>query len=159
MYSMDPALSDEGGRMSVEEELRDLERRVAGRLKELRPLVDEYHELERIARRLGLDDGASAGGEAPAKSRGASARRSRGGRAPGKRSQRHTGPPGAQPSPNGRRGTRRPQVLDAVHTHPGITVRELGAELGVDPTSLYRYVRALEADGEIKKDGLTLHPA
>lgn len=145
--------------MSVQDELRDLERRVASRLKELRPLVDEYHELEGIARRLGLDDGASASGEVSSRSPRGSARRSSGASATGERSRRHTGPSGAEPSPNGRRGTRRPQVLDAVRKHPGITVRELGGQLGVDPTSLYRYVRALEADGQITKQGRTLRPA
>jgi hypothetical protein len=33
--------------MSVLDGLRDLERRVASRMEELRPLVDEYRELER----------------------------------------------------------------------------------------------------------------
>ena len=40
--------------MSVIEELNGLEHRVARRMKELRPLVNEYRELEQVAQRLGL---------------------------------------------------------------------------------------------------------
>ena len=41
--------------MSVLEDLRAVEQRVAARLDELRPLVDEYEELMRIADRLGIE--------------------------------------------------------------------------------------------------------
>jgi len=39
-----------------------------------------------------------------------------------------------------------------------ITVAELGAALGRDPTSLYRVVHQLEADGALRKDGRALQP-
>jgi hypothetical protein len=48
-------------RMSVVDQVRALEREVLQRLRELRPLVAEYRDLEKVAARLGLkrdDDGA-----------------------------------------------------------------------------------------------------
>jgi DNA-binding MarR family transcriptional regulator len=55
-------------------------------------------------------------------------------------------------------GERREQVLAAVTKQPGITVRGIGTQLGVDPTSLYRSVRALENEGLIVKRDAELHP-
>ena len=53
---------------------------------------------------------------------------------------------------------RRDQLLDMVKARPGITVREVGSELGVDPTSLYRIVHRLERDGALEKRGRELMP-
>src|SRR4051794_21456234 len=41
--------------VSVLDQFRDAEQRVAQRLKELEPAVAEYRELEEVAQRLGLD--------------------------------------------------------------------------------------------------------
>jgi hypothetical protein len=49
--------------MSVLDELRALENQVVARMKELRPLIDEYREFEQVTQRLGLrsdDAGAEA---------------------------------------------------------------------------------------------------
>jgi hypothetical protein len=40
--------------MSVLDQLRDLERQVVSRLRELQPLVREYEQLRQAARRLGI---------------------------------------------------------------------------------------------------------
>ena len=40
--------------MSVLDQFRTAEEQVAKRLRELKPLVAEYHELEQVAQRLGL---------------------------------------------------------------------------------------------------------
>ena len=53
---------------------------------------------------------------------------------------------------------RRDQLLAIVKERPGVTVREVGAELGVDPTSLYRIVHKLEQDGALRKNGRELLP-
>jgi transposase-like protein len=45
-----------------------------------------------------------------------------------------------------------------VPARPGVTVREAGAEFGVDPTSLYRIVHRLEQRGELRKNGRALEP-
>jgi hypothetical protein len=41
--------------LSVLDDLRSMQERIAARYKELQPLVDEYHELARVAKRLGFD--------------------------------------------------------------------------------------------------------
>jgi phage terminase small subunit len=132
--------------VSVIDELKGLEDRVARRMNELRPLVDEYRELEQVAERLGVSPAAAASADTPARPR-----RSR-------RRPRTTARANA-----GRRGTtrsngRRDQLLAMVKDRPGITVREVGSELGVDPTSLYRIVHRLEQDGALQKRGRELLP-
>ena len=150
--------------MSVLDELRDLERRVASRMQELRPLVDEYRDLERVAQRLGVDGTDRASTISMREADGRSRRQTRTApkrpttrRSSASRSPRHAKPSDDKPSPNGG-GKRQSQVLAAVKRRPGITVREIGEQLGVDYTSLYRHVRALEADGKITKHGRTLQP-
>ncbi|HJS96165.1 MAG TPA: helix-turn-helix domain-containing protein, partial [Solirubrobacteraceae bacterium] len=51
------------------------------------------------------------------------------------------------------RATRRERVLEVVAVEPGISVREIVAQLGVNRTSLYPVVRALMSDGLLHKDG------
>ena len=51
--------------MSVLDQFRTAEEQVAKRLRELKPLVAEYHELEHVAQRLGL----SVSDDAPAHGR------------------------------------------------------------------------------------------
>jgi MarR family protein len=154
--------------VSLIDELKGLEDRVAERMKELRPLVDEYRELEQVAQKLGVSP-ATAGTPTPSR-RGAARKRSgarstnssratRGaaaGRAPS------TAPRTADAATSGaaraRSNGRRDQLLDMVKARPGITVREVGSELGVDPTSLYRIVHRLEQDGALEKRGRELIP-
>ena len=138
-----------GGAVSVIQELKGLEDRVTQRLAELRPLVDEYRELEQVAQRLGLSENAVAARPAARRS---GARRSR--------SVRSTSVTAAATRPSARRGAggRRDQLLAVVNEQPGITVREVGSRLGVDPTSLYRIVHKLEADGALRKNGRELRP-
>ena len=134
--------------MSVVDDLRTLEARVTKRLEELRPMVDEYQELEQIAARLGLPTNGSAARERPARPARRAGSRQRA--ATTKRPRRSAAPRG---------GGRRDEVLASVKQQPGITVREIGAQLGVDPTALYRAVRALEREKAIVKDGRRLRPA
>ena len=131
--------------MSVVDELKGLEDRVAQRMTELRPLVDEYRELEQVAQRLGVTASAPADTPAP---RRRTRRRARSSSAPA------TASAGTRARTNGRRD----ELLAAVKARPGITVREVGAELGVDPTSLYRIVHRLEQDGALQKRGRELRP-
>jgi transposase len=124
--------------VSVIDDLKGLEDRVARRMAELRPLVDEYRELEKVAERLGVTP--PAGADTPRRSRRTRARsnaKSATNRAP-------------------RSNGRRDQLLEVVKARPGITVREVGTELGVDPTSLYRIVHRLERDGALQKRGREL---
>ena len=130
--------------MSVIDELKGLEDRVAQRMTELRPLVDEYRELEQVAQRLGVAPAAAT--DTPS---------------PGRRARRRRPRPSTATNAGGRARTngRRDQLLEMVKARPGITVREIGSELGVDPTSLYRIVHRLEADGALRKRGRELLPS
>jgi phage terminase small subunit len=129
--------------VSVIDDLKGLEDRVARRMTELRPLVDEYRELEQVAQRLGVTPSATTDTPSPPRRRRRRAR------------------PGAANNAGGRGRSngRRDQLLEMVKARPGITVREIGSELGVDPTSLYRIVHRLEADGALKKRGRELLPS
>jgi hypothetical protein len=57
-----------------------------------------------------------------------------------------------------RPGQRHDDVLRLVSEQPGITVREIGERLGVDPTGLYRVAKRLIDDGRLRKDGTGLYP-
>ncbi|MBD0282599.1 MAG: MarR family transcriptional regulator [Thermoleophilaceae bacterium] len=171
--------------MSVLDQFRSAEQRVAKRLRELKPLVEEYHALEQVAERLGLDvdedatvrgeyrpaspgsgQGRSRGSKSKARS-AASTREESGAAAPATGSAATAPPRRARPRRAGRKGgpgsnrsSRRQQdVLRLVNQRPGITVREIGEELGVDPTSLYRPVHKLEQEGAISKRGAALEPS
>ena len=114
--------------------LKDQLQAMDARLKELKPLHEEYLKLERAKAALeGLD--------APAK------------RGPGR--------PRGSTSGNGRRrrrrrkgGTRAQQALDVVRQQPGVSVRELSEKLGVKhPNYMYRVMNELQSDGAVKKEG------
>ena len=148
--------------MSVIDELRGLEDRVAERMKELRPLVDEYRELEQVAERLGVESSAAAdtAPARPARARRTTRRARPKARAGATRSvsATATGTAASGTAAAGRTNGRSEQLLDMVKARPGITVREIGSELGVDPTSLYRIVHRLEKDGAVEKRGRELVP-
>lgn len=128
--------------MSVLEELKAIEQRVTQRLRELEPLVQEYAELRKVADRLGI---ATPGGAPPPPAPPAPPQRP-----PARRIRR---PPTIPPA------SRHDEVLAAVRARPGITVPEIGRELGVAPASLYRVVRRLEQQGHVTKQGRSVEPA
>ena len=109
------------------------------RLKELRPLYEEYQKLERAKAALdGLDT-------------------PRGGRPRG------SGATGAA-SGNGRRrrrrsgGTAAEHALAAVRQNPGITVAELAPKLGIKHKNyLYRVMSGLQEEGAVAKKGRGYH--
>jgi phage terminase small subunit len=154
--------------VSLIDDLKGLEDRVAERMKELRPLVDEYRELEQVAQKLGVSPATAAAptprprAAARKRSRARSTNSSRATRGPGASRARTAAPPAAEAAAAGtaraRSNGRRDQLLDMVRARPGITVREVGSELGVDPTSLYRIVHRLEQDGALEKRGRELMP-
>lgn len=170
--------------MSVLEQFRTAEQQVTKRLRELKPLVAEYHELEQVAQRLGVslgDDPTATGQQRPAsrkttrrrrgssttKARSAVSPRDEGNGATAKTSAAATQARRAR-SPHssankGRSGSnrnsRRQDVLRLVSERPGITVSEIAKELGVDATGLYRPVHRLEQEGAITKQGAVLQPS
>jgi len=140
--------------------LDEKRKEIADRLKELKPLVDEYHRLEAAA---GALDGV--GGSAPAATRTRTARGKRGpGRPRGAASKttataRKAGRPAKRRA--GRRkgsGTRAAEALALVKGQPGITIPELAAKMGIKQNYLYRVLPGLEAEKKVTKQGRGWHP-
>ena len=129
--------------------LEDKKREIQARLKELRPLVDEYHRLEAAVQAL---DGVNANGS----STPAPARRARRGRAAtaGSTATKGTGKRGR---PKGS-GTRAKQALELVRKSPGITIPELADKMKIKQNYLYRVLPGLAQDGLVEKQGKGWHP-
>jgi hypothetical protein len=126
--------------------LDEKRREMQERLKELRPLVDEYHRLDAAVQAL---DGVGAAGATPAPAR----RRASGGgstRSRGNGAVRRGRPRGS--------GTRGKQALDLVRSSPGITIPEMAEQMGIQQNYLYRVLPALQKDGMVRKEGRGWHP-
>src|SRR5919202_6257946 len=115
------------------------------RLKELRPMVEEYERLEAAERALsGVGSPPARGGGSPA---------------PAPRRRRSSG------SSNGRRGrprgsgTRAAQAFELVKARPGITIPELAEAMGIKQNYLYRVMPTLADEGRVTKSGRGWHAA
>jgi hypothetical protein len=122
---------------------------ITARLKELKPLVDEYQRLDAAAAAL---DGVSAAPllhatpatrRAPARAKAASAR---------KRGASH----GRRGRPKGS-GTRGAEALALVRENPGITIPELAEKMGIKQNYLYRVMPGLADEGKVTKSGRGWH--
>ena len=130
--------------------LDEKKREIQARLKELRPLVDEYHRLEAAAAAL---DGVGGSDSGPATSRRARA----GSGAAARRGASGAGASGRRGRPRGS-GTRSKQALELVRARPGISIPEMAQEMGIQQNYLYRVLPALQKDGLVRKDGRGWHP-
>lgn len=140
--------------LSVLDDLHGFEQRVVARMEELRPLVAEYEELQKVAARMGIDAAAAQRAETPAR------RRTRSAPATRKRSAKPSA--SSRQRPGGTKATgaeRRARILELIGERPGITVSELSQDIGVAPPPLYRVVRKLQAEGVVKKEGTALRLA
>ena len=126
---------------------------IASRLKELKPLVDEYQRLEAAAAAL---DGVPANGPAARPNTAAVGRRARAQPAP-KRAKSNGGGTGRRGRPKGT-GTRGAEALALVRSKPGITIPEIAEQMGIKQNYLYRVLPGLADDGLVKKDGRGWHP-
>lgn len=112
--------------------LDEKRREIDARLKELRPLVEEYHRLEKAAAALaGVGNG------------------TREARAPRRRGR-------GRPRGTGKRAQ---QALELVRARPGITISELAEAMGIHANYLYRVMPTLESEGQVKKRDKGWHPA
>jgi len=119
--------------------LDEKRKEIQARLKELRPLVDEYHRLEAAERALSGVGGKPAAAAAPTRRRRSTS------------------------SSNGRRGrprgsgTRAAQALQLVEGNPGITIPELAEAMGIKQNYLYRVMPGLAEEGKVAKSGRGWH--
>ncbi|HEU4656403.1 MAG TPA: winged helix-turn-helix domain-containing protein [Capillimicrobium sp.] len=119
-------------------------------MKELRPLVDEFHRLEAAQRALegvGVESRGAAGSAT-----GGTTRRRRSTSAGGS-----SGGSGRRGRPRGT-GTRAKEALALVQENPGITIPELAERMGIKQNYLYRVLPGLEQDGLVTKEGRGWHP-
>ena len=119
---------------------------IGARLKELKPLVEEYQRLEAAV--AALEGVPQTNGNAPtrrpsARSTSTSSRR-------GKGSGRRGRPKGS--------GTRGAEALALVRAQPGITIPEIAEKMGIKQNYLYRVLPGLADDGLVRKDGRGWHP-
>ena len=126
--------------------LDEKRKEITERLRELKPLVEEYHRLEAAAAAL---DGVGAS---------TTARRAPRTRRPGARSSN-----GSSGSTTGRRGrprgtgTRSKEALEVVRNRPGVTIPEIAEAMGIKQNYLYRVLPALQKDGMVRKEGRGWH--
>jgi hypothetical protein len=119
--------------------LDEKRKEIQARLKELRPLVDEFHRLEAAERALsGVGGTASAPAAAPRRRRSTSSSDGRRGRPRGS-------------------GTRATQALKLVGERPGITIPELAEAMGIKQNYLYRVMPTLSEEGKVTKSGRGWH--
>src|SRR3954451_16131997 len=128
--------------------LTEKRQEIDNRLKELRPLYEEYLTLEKAQEALaGMDQPRRRGPGRPPGSTSAGRRRASSGNGR-RRRRRRAG------------GTRGEQALGVVRQNPGITVSELGDKLGIKQKNyLYRVMANLQEDGAVKKEGKGFHAA
>jgi CRP-like cAMP-binding protein len=128
--------------------LDEKKREIDARLKELRPLVDEYQRLEAAAAALGGVPASAGRAAGPPPKRRQQRRAAAAAPAAGKR--RRGRPRGS--------GTRSKQALELVRTRPGITIPEIAEAMGIQQNYLYRVLPSLQKDGLVRKEGRGWHP-
>jgi len=122
--------------------LEEKRKEISQRLKELRPLVDEYHRLEAAEQAL-----SGVGGSSRSTATAATPRRTRRAKSSGT---------GRRGRPKGS-GTRAVQALDLVKARPGITIPELAEAMGIKQNYLYRVMPGLADEGKVTKSGRGWH--
>jgi hypothetical protein len=128
---------------TVADFLDEKRKEIQDRLKELRPLVDEFHRLEAAERALsGMDNQSSSTTTAAA--------------APTRRRRRSTGNGRRRGRPRGT-GTRAQQALDLVKDRPGITIPEMAQAMGIQQNYLYRVLPGLAEEGKVVRSGRGWH--
>jgi hypothetical protein len=120
--------------------LDEKRKEIQARLKELRPLVDEFHRLEAAEQALsGVGGTGGATAQAPRRQR----------RSSGASNGRRGRPRGS--------GTRAQEALKLVTERPGITIPELAEAMGIKQNYLYRVMPTLAEEGRVVKSGRGWH--
>ena len=127
--------------------LDEKKREIAERLKELRPLVEEYHRLEAAQR--ALEGAVVQAAPRPAPRRSGSGRSASNGSSSSSSGAGRGRPRGT--------GTRAKQALEIVSANPGISIPDLAEQMGIKQNYLYRVLPGLEQDGLVHKEGRGWH--
>jgi hypothetical protein len=148
--------------------LDEKRKQITDRLRELKPLVEEYRRLEAATAALDGIPTSPNGGAAT------SPRSTRGRRGPGRpRGSKTTTalastpaspkPASAKPAAKRRRGRRKvvgkraAQALALIVAEPGITIPALAEKMGIQTNYLYRVLPSLEQAGKVRKEGRGWH--
>jgi hypothetical protein len=126
--------------------LDEKRKEIQARLKELKPLVEEYTRLEAAERAL---SGVGTNGATSSTPRSSAA-------APARRRRNSGSGTGQRGRPRGS-GTRAVQALELVKARPGITIPELADAMGIKQNYLYRVMPTLAEEGKVTKSGRGWH--
>ena len=131
--------------MATADFLDEKRHEIGARLKELKPLVDEYRRLEAAAAAL---DGVPTSVHATPATRRAPARTT------ATRARKRGTTHGARRGRPKGSGTRGAEALALVKGNPGsITIPEIAEKMGIKQNYLYRVLPGLAADGLVVKNG------
>jgi hypothetical protein len=145
--------------------LNEKHKQITDRLRELKPLIEEYRRLEAATAALDGIPASPSGTQATGPS---STRVRRGpGRPRGSKTTTALASTSASPKPTstgkptvkrGRRqrkrvGKRAAQALALIRAEPGITIPALGKKMGIKGNYLYTVVPSLEQAGKVRKEG------
>jgi hypothetical protein len=130
--------------------VEQIRRTVEDRIRELRPVIDEWEQLQGI---LSLLEGEVNGIDSPASSQAVSHLLASAGladRQPIRRSRR-----GTKPGRDGRapQGANKQRIVEAVLADPGITATEIAEQTGVKRTVVSATVNRLKRNGELEPCG------
>jgi hypothetical protein len=140
-------------------------REITERLKELKPLVDEYTRLEAAAAALAGVGGSASAATAtprrrgPGRPRGSVNRTTKAATKTTTTRKKPGRPPGKRRA--GRRkgsGTRAAEAFAFVQGQPGITIPELATKMGIKQNYLYRVLPSLQKEGKVMKKGRGWQP-
>ncbi len=144
---------------------------ITRRLKELQPVVDEFHRLESAAAALAGLGGTSSSSTAsttvtrrrgPGRPRGSGRKKSAATATATVAAPKAVRKPGRPPKRRaGRRkgsGTRAAEARSFVKGQPGITIPELAAKMGIKQNYLYRVLPGLEQENKVEKKGRGWYP-
>ena len=138
--------------------LDEKHKEIQARLKELKPLVDEYRELEAADKALsGLGRSASSGAATSSSSASPSASAPAARRSTRRTATRRAKSGGTRRGRPRGSGTRANQALDLVRDRPGITIPEMAQAMGIQQNYLYRVLPGLAEEGKVVKSGRGWH--
>ena len=126
--------------------LDEKRKEIQARLKELKPLVEEYTRLEAAERAL---SGVGSNGTSNSRSTAAPSK-------PRRRRSGGSSGTGRRGRPRGS-GTRAAQAFELVKARPGITIPELAEAMGIKQNYLYRVMPTLAEEGKVTKSGRGWH--